>query len=126
MFHAMSNSQLTTRAQHLVARIQCNLPAEIRELALQVPVSYHDWPDEEILGEEFEPDIMGLFVGEHHGLEAGMGNSVPPQIFLFLENIFDEAEGDPTRFDEEVRITYLHELGHYLGWDEDEVEAHGL
>jgi len=25
-----------------------------------------------------------------------------------------------------VRITYLHELGHYLGWDESDLEARGL
>jgi predicted Zn-dependent protease with MMP-like domain len=122
----MSNSQLITRAQHVVARTQRKLPVEIRALALNLPVSYHDRPDDEILGEEFEPDIMGLFVGEHHGLEAGVSNSVPPQIFLFLENIYDEADGAAARFDEEVRLTYLHELGHYLGWDEDEVEARGL
>jgi predicted Zn-dependent protease with MMP-like domain len=29
-------------------------------------------------------------------------------------------------FRKEVRLTYLHELGHYLGWDEDQVAAHGL
>ena len=28
-------------------------------------------------------------------------------------------------FREEVRITYLHELGHYLGLEEDEIEARG-
>jgi len=27
---------------------------------------------------------------------------------------------------EEVRVTYLHELGHYLGWDEDDLTARGL
>ena len=122
----MSNFHLITRAQHVVARTQLKLPIEIRDLALKLPVSCHDWPDNEILGEEFEPDIMGLFIGEHHGLETGVSNSVPPQIFLFLENIYDEADGDPAKFDEEVRLTYLHELGHYLGWDEDEVEARGL
>ncbi len=122
----MSKIQLTTRAQQVVVRIQRKLPAELRDLAAKLPVTYHDWPDDEILGAEFEPDIMGLFVGEPHGVEAGLGNSVPPQIFLFVENIFDEAEGDLSRYDEEVKLTYLHELGHYLGWDEDEVEARGL
>jgi predicted Zn-dependent protease with MMP-like domain len=29
-------------------------------------------------------------------------------------------------FRDEVRLTYLHELGHYLGWDEDELAARGL
>ena len=122
----MSLSQLTARAGKVVARTLRKLPAEIRVLTEELPVSYQDWPDKEILEDEFEPDILGLFVGEHHGIEAGVGNSVPPQIFLFLENICDETDGDATRFDEEVRITYLHELGHYLGWDEDEVEARGL
>ncbi len=126
MFHRMLNSELVTRAQQVVARTQRMLPDEIRELALKLPVSYHEWPDAVILGDEFEDDIMGLFVGEPCGVEAGLGNSVPAQIFLFVENIYDEAEGEPARYDEEVRLTYLHELGHYLGWDEDEVEARGL
>ena len=114
------------RAAQVVARIQRKLPAEIRELAQSLPVIYQDWPEDDLLDGEFDADILGLFVGEYHGMEAGMGNSVPPQIFLFLENIYDEADGDAARFDEEVRLTYLHELGHYLGWDEDEVEARGL
>jgi predicted Zn-dependent protease with MMP-like domain len=122
----MSNSQLITRAEQVVARVRRKLPPEIRELANELPVIYQGLPDDDLLEGEFEADILGLFVGEHHGTEVGIGNSMPPQIFLFLENIFDEAERDPARFDEEVRLTYLHELGHYLGWDEDEVEARGL
>jgi len=27
---------------------------------------------------------------------------------------------------EEVRITYLHEFGHFLGWEEHEMEQRGL
>ncbi len=122
----MSLSELLARAEKVVARTQRKLPPEIKDLACQLPVSYHDWPDRDILGDEFEDDIMGLFVGNPYGFDAGIDNAVPAQVFLFLENIYDEAEGDLTRFDEEVRLTYLHELGHYLGWDEDEVEARGL
>ena len=122
----MSNSQLITRAEQVVSRVQRKLPAEIRGLAHELPVIYQDLPDDDLLEGEFDPDILGLFVGEHHGIEAGIGNSVPPQIFLFLENIYDEADGDAAHFDEEVRLTYLNELGHYLGWDEDEVEGRGL
>ena len=122
----MANSRLIARAEWVVARVQRKLPAEIRRLANELPVICQDWPDNDVLEGEFEPDILGLFVGEHHGIEAGIGNSVPPQIFLFLENIYDEADGDAARFDEEVRLTYLHELGHYLGWDEGDVEARGL
>jgi len=43
-----------------------------------------------------------------------------------MANLWDFAEGDAEAFREEVRLTYLHELGHFLGWDEDQVAARGL
>lgn len=122
----MNFPALLTRAEKIVARTQQDLPAQIREIAARVPVTYEDWPAEDILGADVDPDILGLFIGDHHGIDSGGGNSIPAQIILFLENIYDEADGDLAVFDEEVRITYLHELGHYLGWDEDAVEARGL
>ena len=51
---------------------------------------------------------------------------MPPQILLFVENIWDFAEGDEDVFCEEVRVTYYHELGHYLGLEEDELNLAGL
>ena len=39
---------------------------------------------------------------------------------------WDFAEGDVEVFRDEVRLTYLHELGHYFGWDEDDLTARGL
>ena len=35
----------------------------------------------------------------------------PQQIILYLENIWDMAEGDEEFFREDVRDTFLHELG---------------
>jgi len=43
-----------------------------------------------------------------------------------LENILEEAEDAGTTFEEEVRRTYLHELGHYLGLDEAALAARDL
>jgi len=51
---------------------------------------------------------------------------MPPQIILFLENLWDFAEGDEEMFREEVATTLLHELGHYLGLDEDDLTDRGL
>lgn len=122
----MSLARLISEAEKVVATIQQRLPAELRTLAGNVPVIYYDWPTPEILGEEFDPDILGLFVGEPHSAEHGMTNAAPTHILLFLENIFDEAEENLEIFRDEVRLTYLHELGHYFGWDEDQLEARGL
>lgn len=122
----MTFRQLLAEAENIVAATRRRLPPSIRPHAEALPVVYHDWPTEEILADEFEPDILGLFVGDPLGVEPGLGNVVPAQILLFLENIYDYAEGDPKIFREELRLTYLHELGHYLGWDETDLEARGL
>jgi predicted Zn-dependent protease with MMP-like domain len=74
-----------------------------------------------------EADILGLFVGPSYAeAQAPDLADVPPQVLLFLENIWDYAEADVQIFREEVRLTYLHELGHYLGWDEEDLAARGL
>ena len=122
----MTFSKLVTEAEKVVATAQRKLPAAVAKHAAALPVVYHDWPTEEILDDDFEPDILGLFVGNPLGVEPGLDNFAPAQVLLFLESIYDYAEEDMAAFRDEVRITYLHELGHYLGWDEADLEARGL
>lgn len=123
----MDFAQLTAAAQQVVAAAQRRLPADVRAAAAAVPVCYEPRPNDAILAEGWEPDILGLFVGHEHGGELRDDPApLPPQILLFLENLWDYAEGDRVIFRDEVRLTYLHELGHYLGWDEDEVARRGL
>ncbi len=122
----MKFSRLTDIAANAVGAAQRQLPPEIRPLARQVPVHYEATPAADVLADGFEPDILGLFTGHPHGTELEHDNPAPPQILLYLENLWDFAEDDVEIFREEVRLTYLHELGHYLGWDEDELAARGL
>ncbi len=123
----MDFTRLAALAQQVVTAAQRRLPPEVREAAAAVPVSFEPFPNDGILAEGWEPDILGLFVGHEHGGELRDDPApLPPQILLFLENIWDYAEGDETAYRDEVRLTYLHELGHYLGWDEDEVARRGL
>ena len=100
------------------------LPAPLIDPARQVPVLFERLPDRELQKSGIEADTLGLFTGPelaHEGDEP-----MPPQIILFLENLWDEAEGNESTFRNEVRITYLHELGHYLGLDEDDLFERGL
>lgn len=122
----MTFARLSSLAQEVVVAARRRLPADVREAAAEVPVCYEPHPSDDILREGFEEDILGLFVGHGHGDELAEADPLPPQILLFLDNIWDLAEGDDAVFRDEVRLTYLHELGHYLGWDEDEVARRGL
>ena len=47
-------------------------------------------------------------------------------IHLYIENLRDEAQDSPARFRQEVRTTLLHEIGHYLGLDEQALARRGL
>jgi predicted Zn-dependent protease with MMP-like domain len=119
-------SQLAQIAADTVGATQRRLPREIRTLVRGVRVHYDAAPSADVIADGFEPDILGLFSGTAHGEEFAQDNPIPPQIFLYLDSLWEMAEADVEVFREEVRLTYLHELGHYLGWDEDEIAARGL
>ena len=122
----MTPAQLQSYAEEEVAATLADLPPELIPHAERIPVLYHQLPSPEILGDEFEPDILGLFVGAPHGEDTGDRNDVPTQILLFLASIWEFAENDLPTFLDEVHITYLHELGHYFGWDEDDLAEREL
>jgi predicted Zn-dependent protease with MMP-like domain len=122
----MNFARLTALASETVTATQRSLPPELRPLALAVPVHYEGLPGEDVLDDGFPDDILGLFSGDSHGSEFAHDQPAPPQILLYLENLWDYAEADVAIFREETRLTYLHELGHYFGWDEDELAARCL
>ena len=89
----------------------------------------HPLPDLEILAEEsppLPPDILGLFIGRHR-MERRHDDlpSSPGAIYLFRRNLLRQCR-DVDELAQEVRITVQHEVGHFLGLDEDELERWGL
>jgi predicted Zn-dependent protease with MMP-like domain len=122
----MNFPHLVRMAAEVVEATRRKLPKDIGEAARGVPVHYEPVPDEALMAEGFEPDILGLFLGAPHGTELNQDNPVPPQIILYINSLWDYSERDEEVFRDEVQLTYLHELGHYLGWDEDQVASRGL
>lgn len=101
-----------------------SLPGPLRERAEKLPVIFERQPSAELQEEGIEVDTLGLFTGAEFAEENDV--PLPPQIILFLENIWGLVETDEKHFCDEVRTTYLHELGHYLGLDEEELTERGL
>ncbi len=102
-----------------------DLPSALREAARSLPVLYERRPNAALLRDGLEPDVLGLFVGDPRA-EDGAASHLPPQILLFLDNLWEFADGDWDLFLDEVQTTYLHELGHYLGLGEIDLEDRGL
>jgi predicted Zn-dependent protease with MMP-like domain len=102
------------------------LPGPLRGRAQALPVTCERRPNAALRRDGIEPDTLGLFVGAEFAAEETAALPLPPQIILFLGNLWDQAEAEENLFIEEVRTTYLHELGHYLGLDEEDLSARGL
>lgn len=117
---------LQALADEEVAATLAELPVPLRERARALPVTFERHPNAAHRRDGIEPDTLGLFVGPEFAYEETTALPLPPQIILFLENIWDFAEADEQVFCEEVHTTYLHELGHYLGLDEDDLFDRGL
>ena len=107
-------------AQQQIVEIRHALPESIRNRAMEVPVFFS------LARARQGKRCLGLFQG--YSLIEGPPNqpNEMPRITLFIDTLAEVANYRRTAFLREVRITYLHELGHYFGWDEGQIENVGL
>ena len=123
----MNRVALERIAKTDVEALRLELPREMARRAAEVPVVMLARPTKAMVRDDgIDPDLLGLFVGPNCAEGVESGDPLPPEILLFLENLWDYAEGDEDLFREEVRVTYYHELGHYLGLEEGDLEDRGL
>ena len=101
------------------------LPDELRHAAETVVVTPEPTPNAGYVADGIASDTLGLFLGESMA-DPPSSHPQPTQIILFLENLWQFAEHDEAVYLDEVHTTYLHELGHYFGFDEDDLEERGL
>jgi predicted Zn-dependent protease with MMP-like domain len=87
-----------------VRRALDSLPPQLAERLRNVALVVEDEdPD--------DPDLFGLFREEPY---------LPATIAIYRRPL-EEAFADPDELEREIRITVLHELGHYFGLEEDEL-----
>jgi len=115
---------LCRQADREIEKILGELPTALRLRAQELPVLFEPLPSEDLQADGIAADTLGIFAGAEF-VADGM-EIMPPQIILFLENIADYAGNDEAAFTVEVRTTFLHELGHFLGLDEGDLIDRGL
>ena len=65
-----------------------------------------------------DPDLYGLYEGVPLPERGDMAGALPDTITIFRRPLQEDFD-DPRELEAEIRITVLHELGHYFGLDED-------
>jgi predicted Zn-dependent protease with MMP-like domain len=105
------------------------LPERFRRHLADLSVIVEDLPTDELLRAEdppLDPELLGLFVGTPRTARSvfSPGGELPPQIYLFQRNI-ERVSIDAEELREEIGVTLRHELGHYLGLNEEEIARAG-
>jgi len=104
------------------------LPRQFRQCFDRVPVVVHDLPDADLFDpedEEMAPDMLGLFDGVPLPESSEYGGGESNRIYLFQRNL-ERMSIDRKELVEQIRITLYHELGHYLGFEEEDMDDLGL
>lgn len=121
------NTDWTAIADHEVQAVCTALPEDLRACIADLTITLDPYPlpDEE-QEEGDDENLLGLFEGPCYAERPDNADPMPSAIRLYIENLRAEAEDDPKRFRHEVRKTLLHELGHYLGLEEEDLDKRGL
>jgi len=117
--------ELRRRAAETAEALFCELPPPLSAAARRLPLVIEGTPGADLVRSGVAPETLGLFVGSPHAEEPA-GAPVPSEIMLFVENLWAAAGADDDEYRAEVRRTLLHELGHYLGLDEQDLVQRDL
>jgi predicted Zn-dependent protease with MMP-like domain len=103
-----------TFEDHVQAALD-NLPEEIAAALENVAVVIEDENPE-------EPTLFGWYNGLGPGRDHA--GALPDQIVIYRRPL-ERAFPDPEDLEREIRITVLHEIGHFFGLDEDRIDELG-
>lgn len=112
-----------------VARLIDRLPRQFREQLRNVEFVVEKRPSRELLlAEDLDPEedtLYGLYQGvplpERSSLDPPL---LPDKITIFAESLLEDFP-DLDELREEIRLTVLHEIAHYFGMNEEDIEDLG-
>jgi predicted Zn-dependent protease with MMP-like domain len=111
--------------EKIAAQAVKSLPPKLRGALVNMVLAVKRLPTK-AQDREFGRGLMGLYEGvplPDRG--TGYSGAMPDKITLFKDNI--EAEcSSRAELKEEIRRTVIHELAHYFGMDDEELEEKGL
>lgn len=111
----------------LLDKVLSSLPRVIREAVQEVPVVVESKPTAAMAehAPAINPEVLGLFVGTSVGHKLAGPGGYGDVVLLFQRNL-ERSGRSRQEVSKELKITLLHEYGHYLGFDEEELEHLGL
>ena len=111
--------------ERLVAEALASIPRRFRDAMQNIAIVVEDEPAPDLLDEmEIEPPdtLLGLYQGTPLTQRTwGFGNQLPDRILIFQGPHEREAD-DQDDLIVAIAETLIHEVGHYFGMSEEEIE----
>ena len=108
-----------------VRRAYGQLPAEIVRRLDNVDIVVEEWPGPDEAGLAGEHGaLFGMFQGWPLTERQGIGGPLPDRIAIYRQPILRSCETREEAI-REIRITLWHEVGHFLGMNEDDLHRLG-
>lgn len=103
------------RFESLVAKALASMPQEFRSCLKNVAVLIEDEPPEDT------PDLMGVYEGIPL-VERSIDDPLLPDCITLYKGPIERTCRTPAEIEAEVRLTVLHEVGHFFGLEESQLE----
>lgn len=109
----------------LVLQAIADLPPPYAKLMESIAVMVEEEPSKEVLDDlelDGEDDLLGLYQGQSLADESffGAGGTQPAKISIYRGPILRHCDS-PDQVVQEVYDTVVHELGHHVGLDDEEM-----
>jgi len=113
--------------QALAEKSLSELPQQFLDMIENVVVFTEEWPDAEVmesLDSTSPNELMGLYQGwplPERG--ASYSGQLPDMIYLYRRPILSFCDETGESLERCVRHVLVHEIGHYFGFTDEEMEA---
>jgi predicted Zn-dependent protease with MMP-like domain len=100
---------------------------EVRQFLENVTIQIEDFASRRIVVEDnVSPQVLGLFVGTPYQEKTSISQATGPDVILIFRKNLEKIAGSRDELIDEVRKTLLHEVGHFLGFEEHELHDLGF
>jgi predicted Zn-dependent protease with MMP-like domain len=110
----------TRTFDRIVREVLRTLPLQFQDRISNLAVVVEEWPPDD--GDDGDGgDLLGLYQGIPYGeRESGYNMVLPDRITIYRQTILAACRSE-AEAREEIRLTVLHEIGHYFGLGDDEL-----
>ncbi|NMM99800.1 Zn-dependent protease [Bifidobacterium sp. DSM 109958] len=119
----MTDAEFESAVEEALAGV----PERFRRALDNVCVAVADEPDEDERASMCDPDgeLLGLYRGVPITERTTAYGGVMPDVITVFKGPHERVCRSRAEMVDEIRRTVLHELGHYFGFDDDYLHAHG-